>query len=375
MIPNGISGRHDEKPKVDPVPFLVTGPMQRASKLLFFVGIFLVVSVLWPYDPDANISSSAVRPLFAPAVFVSEPISTLPVPDYWLDETQKLILQGSGFLRTHKSIEGWQEFAVPANTLVPPGTDYLLVTPTARTPDGTPPSFELIFLSANEEYRHVPLLMDRPNKVDINEEMNDWAQDPNTRWQFWLANNIYSPTDVSIRIDAVRVSGPLPDRLEYEDRWGEDTVVRVYDQKGGLFDARITPSNRNPAVLLDTPSERPTMQLVPAMSVDELRVVLEYNSSTPSQLHYRPTLSYRGADLERTWEGQGVPPNVFERQSHGRFEWSLPVEPRMWDSPFALKTRWDVIINWRGESSDPPTMMEGDYHFWIEVHKARAATE
>lgn len=343
--------------------------MHRGPKLLVLVGVFLVVSVLWPYDPGAK-SGAPPAHRVAPYDFAEIPApSTLDFVDDWGSDSSKLLLVHRGSVPPSTVAQPHVRMSVPAGVRVLPGTDELVVTTTLSGAVDPRAALDLEFRAANDAYRRVPLFLDRANRIDVDEAMNDWSPDPHSRWQFWLASRSAAPLQVDVTVEIVRAPGALPGFVEYDARWGKQDVVLAWDQKGSLFDARVGPSGG--ANGLQTPSEAPAMRMIPPRGVGELHIVLAYNSSSPTDLHYRPSLSYRGADKENPyWEEQGAPPTqALRQQRDGRFEWTLPVEPRMWDSPFAERTRWDVVVNWRGDNGDAPVYMEGDYHFFIEVRR------
>lgn len=355
--------------------------MHGASKLFYLVGVFLIVSVLWPYDPTTDTAEyfrTAPRP---PLVFPTfEPPSYVAFEDRWENATTKFI-----FLQDATVLPGFPVVvSVPLGRTILPGTEYLVFAHDIRNPDGSPSDVQLAFTGANGAGWRVPLV-GAETKVRIYEEMNDWSPDPNTRWGFTLATDGGAVVVHRLRLDIQRVEGRLPDAVEYEDGWNRERTVRVHEGRGALYDARIVSgeplgdtSTGMPGArpgLGSTPPDVPVLGRVPARNVAELQIELVYNSSTPSELHYRPTLFFRGANLDAgEWEAQDLPPTLADPAPRGgRFMWRLPIDPEMWDSPFASQTRWQVMVNWRGETTDYPVYMDGDFHFWMDVHRATSA--
>lgn len=353
--------------------------MRRASKLLFLVGIFLVVSVLWPYDPTTDTADAVRMSPRTPLVFPQfDPPSFLVMEDQWNGATSK-------FIFTHNNVSVLPGFPytldVPVGRTILPGTEFLLFTHDIRNADGTASDVLLSLRGANGAGWSVPLTA-ASTTIRIDEEMNDWAPDPATRWTFWLSTDKIAVVVDSLRLDLIKMDGPMPDLIDYDDRWEEGRVVRIFDQRGDLYDARVGPGEPRsetygtgqaaPALVGSTPPDQPGLKQVPARDVAELHVELLYNSSTSRELHYRPTLFFRGANLDSPeWQVSAMPPTVSDPDlQEGRFAWRLPIDPEMWDSPFAPQTGWEIAVNWRGETTDRPVYMDGDYHFWMEVHKA-----
>ena len=352
--------------------------MQRASKVLFLVGIFLVVSVLWPYDPTTD-TSDAVRMSTRPAlVFPTfDPPSFLVMEDAWDGATSKFI-----FMYDVKHVLPGTPVTldIPSGRTILPGTEFLLFTHDVKNLDGSPSDVLLTLRGANAAGWNVPLTA-ASTTIRVDEEMNDWAPDPRSRWTFTLSTDKIGVIVEGLRLEILKTDSPLPDLVQYEDRWADSRVVRIYDQRGALYDARVGPGEPRteqfgapaPRVMAlgSTPPDQPALKQIPPRDVAELHIELLYNSTTPSDLHYRPTLFFRGANLDAPhWEISDMPPTVSDPDvENGRFAWRLPIDPEMWDSPFASNTGWHIAINWRGDSTDSPRYMDGDYHFWMDVHK------
>jgi hypothetical protein len=346
--------------------------MHRASKVLLLVGVFLVVSVLWPYDPTTDTSDAvhlSSRPTITFAQF--EPPSYLVFEDRWFGASTKLIFTDTVTVLPNVPVR----LAVPPGRTILPGTEYLVLSHDIRTVEGAAGDAHLAFVGANGSGWEVPLA-GPTTTIKVYEEMNDWAPDPNTRWTFVLSTDKGPMTLNGLRLDIQRLETDLPDLVEYDDGWDDQDVVRIHSQRGELYDARVGPGEpgfeaRTGAPVVSTPPDHPTIKRVPARDVAELHVELTYNSTTDSNLHYNPTLFFRAANVQGSgWTEQGLPPTIQKRaEEGGRFVWHLPIGPEMWDSPFAAQTRWQVAVNWRGESTDRPVYMSGDYNFWIDVIK------
>jgi hypothetical protein len=102
---------------------------------------------------------------------------------------------------------------------------------------------------------------------------------------------------------------------------------------------------------------------------------LYYNSSTPTQTHYRPLLSWHGADRRASFERVTVPPEQQAiQQQNGFYRWTIPVEPRHWDSPYANSTAWKIEAYWSGRAAQNINMggvtyMDGDYHLLVRAFR------
>jgi hypothetical protein len=345
--------------------------MRRTSKVLFLVGIFLVISVLWPYDPTTD-TADAVRSVARSSfsLLPMEPKTYVFMNDEWQGETSRVLFQRD--VTVFQGIP--QTVALPKGERILPGTEYLVFSHDVRTMDGQPSDVSLRLHGANGAGWPV-VLTGEVTRIQITEEMNDWSPDPETRWTFSLSTDKGAIRVQRLKLEIVKSDSPLPDLLPYNDRWQGERRVRIFDQGGALNDARVASRQSmgySAGPLTSTmPPDVPYLRNVPPRGVDELHIALVYNSSTPSEVHYRPTLFFRGADLTAPdWEVQGMPPTLADpRNTDGRFEWRMPIDPRMWDSPFAPQTGWTVEVNWRGESTDLPVYMSGNYHFWMEVHK------
>lgn len=346
--------------------------MLRATKFILLVGGFLVVSILWPYDPttdtsDAFQSSSRSALVFPPF----DPPAYLVFEDRWDGMKSKTVFTMDATVLPNLPLV----LSVPEGRTILPGTEHLVFTHDIRNADGAPGSAKLLFHGANGAGWQATLA-GATTRIHITEEMNDWSPDPNTRWSFVLSTDGSAVTLGGLRLDIQRGDDDVPGLLEYEDRWGDGTVVRIFDQRGDLYDARIVATDPRSEAgphappFGNTPPDAPLIRHVPPRDVGEMRVELLYNSTTGSDLHYRPTLFFRGASLSNEWVEQGMPPTTSKRaEKEGRFLWHVPIEPYMWDSPFAPRTSWEVVVNWRGDSADQPVYMDGDYHFWVEVDK------
>lgn len=353
--------------------------MQRASKVLFLVGIFLVVSVLWPYDPTTD-TADAIRSSIRPAlVFPTfDPPSFLLMEDQWGGASSKFIFMYD-VVNVLPGLPVTLE--VPSGRTILPGTEHLLFTHEIQNADGSPSDVLLSLRGANGAGWDVPLTA-ASTTIGVDEEMNDWAPDPRSRWTFTLSTDKIAVVVSGLRLEILKTDSALPDLIEYEDRWQDSRVVRIYDQRGDLYDARVGPGEPRtdtfgaptPRVAAwgTTPPDEPAIKQVPPRDVAELHIELLYNSTSPSDLHYRPTLFFRGANLNSPeWEVSDMPPTVSDPDvKDGRFAWRLPIDPEMWDSPFGSQTRWQIAVNWRGDSTDSPRYMDGDYHFWMDVHKS-----
>lgn len=350
--------------------------MGRALGVLAWIGALLTVTLLVPYDDKAE----PVRTRsFSFAIFEEAPpdpaLVWVPMPDEWGQATTKLILNQS--FRTSYSLNpsavtccsSAMRVQPDPGVRISPGTRWINITLQLKDPN--PPAVFVAFdlRAANEWVRSVALRDRFTTTVAVDEEMNDWAPDPDTRWTFAVRASAPVGLEGIIRVEIGRPAEPLPATYAFRERWGGAPVVAMFDQRAALRDANVL-SPMSVPVYGSQPPENPRLRALPPLGVEELRVVLYYNSSsTPSELHYRPLLSWAGADRAgEGWEQERVPPQVAHRQSqHGSYEWRLPVEPRMWDSPFAKASRWNLFLNWHGEPSNAVTWMDGDFHFRIEA--------
>ncbi|MBI2077237.1 MAG: hypothetical protein HYT80_02530 [Euryarchaeota archaeon] len=341
--------------------------MRRTSNFLIGIGLFLLVSLLWPYDPEepaagpSTHGSRASREPSSPAEF-----EFLVPSDEWGGVVKRTIFSDSFNFNVGN---GYRErpFSLPDGVRIPPGTRWLNFTVETTALDGSSPPVDLWVTTANDVRRHFKLEHGIPVATRVSDEWADWTADPDSRWRWSLGTSTTGSVTGRLRIDISR-DGPLPGPQYILDRWRDRNAVRVFDQRAQLMD--FNPAGQETSTATSQPQATPRLRLQPATGVEQLFVELRYNSSTPTEFHYQPFLWYRGADKVDTWEKSALPPAVAKPAAeNGYFLWRLPVEPRMWDSPFAQQTRWQVHVNWYGSATDSPTLMQGDFQFTIDAKR------
>lgn len=342
--------------------------MRRTSNFLIGVGLFLLISLLWPYDPEDPAASKGL-------VMKRTWTSTMPIGfelikpvDEWGDEVTRTIYDAPFSFAV---ATGYREkvLTIAPGVRVPPGTHWINVTAETSALDGTRPIMDLWFTTSNDVQRLLQLHHEETVATRVADEWADWAPDPDTRWRFLLATSEPGYVNGRLRIEISR-DGPLAAPQFVPDRWNGKDSVRVFEQRAVLWDMNPTGQQSSSLAGGSQPNSAPRLRLQPATGVEQLVVLLRYNSSTPTDFHYRPLLDYRGADREDSWERVALDPyDAKEATRDGYYAWKLPVEPRMWDSPFADHTRWQVRVNWHGNSPQTPTLMNGDFQFSIDARR------
>lgn len=349
--------------------------MFRALSVLGWIGALLTATLLVPYDDKAE--PVRTRSYSFTSFEATEPDPNLvwvPLPNEWGAATQKVVLDrefranGPATVGTLGCCSYVAPLRLDYGVKISPGTRWLNVTLDLKDSPSPLYGTYLEYRAANDLSRTVQLRDGATVLVAVDEEMNDWSPDKETRWTF--AIRATGPLEGKVRIEIFRPEGPLPETYAFRERWGGAPVVPLFDQRAALRDAKVLSSTAVPA--FSQPPESPRIRGLPPLGVHELRVILYYNSTTHPDLHYRPLLSFAGADKlpGEGWEQERVPPQVANRQTRpqsGSYAWSLPVEPHMWDSPFAKTSRWIFYLNWHGEATNTATYMDGDFHFRIEA--------
>lgn len=346
--------------------------MTRPWTFLLAIGGFLTVSMLVPFGPATEPPHAAPRargvallpPSLPPGVWEFE------ARDEWNGEDQAVLLEDRFSLAGATPGSSTRHvLRVPAEARVFPGTARMVFTVSVLD-GGAETPVSIHYRSSDDRTGSLAFAGTGTHVLHVFESMNDWNLDPGTRWTF--AASTEAPVGVSLLVRIEIVRGQSRDLVEqFPSLWGGRSEVALLREAGPLEDAGIL--GQSPTqVLGQRPSPAPRLSRPPPVGVDWLEVTLRYNSTTDRSLHYRPILSWRGADVEApAWEVRGAAPDRVQRANRdGLFEWRLPVEPRMWDSLFGMGTRWALQVDWSGGVQ--AYHMEGDFSFRVVAHRSGA---
>jgi hypothetical protein len=353
----------------------------RATYAVILVGSFLIASLLVPFDYKQRPTSAAhVHPEAAsvaapPTQFVlPHGLNEMPFPDGWEGERSKTLFDQQMTLPGTSGLnDQWVKVPIPGGERVLPGTRWVNVS--VETTAASTQDYTILADHRTADDRHYARNLDKAGaySVVVEEEMNDWSPDQDTRWVFGLAQTGVTTMTVKVHIEIARTADPLPIVVLFKDPWKGAERAKLYDQSDRLRQAQVWKAG---VPLPDDHAAGTTpLRGVPTLDVARIVIDLWYNSSTPSDMHFRPVLSWRsphGAALGG-YEHANVAPDGQERGSvGGHFVWSIPVEPDMWDSLFAAHTRWAIDVNWYGDGqSVSDSYMDGNYH--LEMVAQRTA--
>ncbi|MBI2078578.1 MAG: hypothetical protein HYT80_09475 [Euryarchaeota archaeon] len=300
------------------------------------------------------------------------------VHDYW-DGRQAIVLFDKRIQQGTPSVNfgsiGFPLDPGEGQTVIP-GTRWINATVNWTNRMPTTPALYFEYRTPTGATGRLPVPPNAALSIPLNTSMNDLPHAHITQWSFaLLATTSGGPTliqlDFHARIEIVRTPGELEPSPPHPDRWGANTTVVLSQASGPLRDA-------NPSIVAvgGRPALEPRLLAVP-WDTTTVRILFQYNSSTPEQFHYDPSLSYHGAD-RTTMERNTVRPNESRpAQRDGRHVWTIPVEPRMWDSPYADASLWGLRFSWFGNlqgsnnvvSMGRPVVMDGDYRLAVEAHR------
>jgi hypothetical protein len=348
--------------------------MMRATSAILLTGLLLVGTLLVPYDyatRNAQPKNFAAQP-FSPPPRLDVPAGKILVafPDLWEDQTTLTLFEGKVYIpQTIGVSPGVAEIFLPSGSKVLPGSRWLNTSVDAPAQPNDA-QFDFEFVSADDRRGVRGLHNHGSYDMRLEESMNDWSPDSFTRWRFLVYNNGMDAIQAHVKITIARDAGPLPAHVFVVDRWQNQDTRVVYDHKdvlrqNTLWRASVPlPEERGPAK--DVP-----LRGVPALELQELRVHLYYNSSTSADVHYRPLLSWnspRGDYYSN--DRANMPPTQESRGATGHFLWRIPVQPEMYDNVLGSRSRWQISVNWHGNSTDVQEYhMEGDFHFTILAHR------
>lgn len=298
------------------------------------------------------------------------------IHDYWNGQNELLVYDDDvtyqGFLTEDEG--RFVTLTPPDGAMVIPGTRWINVTMHATTTVVGEIDYAFYYRAANQETNETPIAPEEELSLPVVEEMNDLPHSGVTQWSFALV--LYSSpsttpdwadAEFSVVITIGKKPGPLPVAPPHPDHWnGADSLLR-FEERGALDSVLGTGSEQPPM--------QPQSQLIPPLTATVV-VRFDYNSSTDPNLHYRPELSWKGADRKQGMEELHAPPaNSAYRQQGGFAEWTIDVEPRMWDSFYASNSSWNFGIDWvRTEAAVVevpfgPVWMDGDYQLVITAHR------
>lgn len=165
------------------------------------------------------------------------------------------------------------------------------------------------------------------------------------------------------------------DRSNARDSWGTATKRTLYDASGPLYEffglgSQLRPDNQPagfPALNGTVPNETATVD-----------VGFAYNSTAPGGFGYHVLMSWHGADTSN--EGPYSAPNQTQKGGNSEVDaWRVAVAPRMWDSPHANTTRWQIAMSYDGQPGSnghggaSNAYVDGDYHLWVVISRASSA--
>ncbi|HEX9816015.1 MAG TPA: hypothetical protein VGB18_03455, partial [Candidatus Thermoplasmatota archaeon] len=208
--------------------------------------------------------------------------------------------------------------------------------------------------------------------INITDATADPPHSLSSHWHFWVAVDTGGPMDSAsgwFNITIERPPGPLPLAAPHRDFWGESKSIEIYSESGRLHEV-LTLGADNPYTGEGLPSwaiEFPDDSIVPP-STSQLDLLFRYNSSSPPQLDFKPLLNWKGADRLDP-EAEGMPPTTHEfSPAGGVIQWTIAVEERMWDSPYANRTAWLLLIDWTGQTEVvAPTYHDGTYTLTVQA--------
>lgn len=210
--------------------------------------------------------------------------------------------------------------------------------------------------------------------INTTESSDDLPHEQTSRWVFSTFYHTLVPATtlpVSIKVEIFRGPGELPVAPPHPDFWKQNRTLALYEANGTLDDVGgIDPLDAGPP-------RRYVPQQPPVVPIETTHLTLRvyYNSSTPTQLHYAPALSWHGADHRAGFERRGVAPtreNV--ASAGGYYVWVLNVLPRMWDSPYANRTDWAIEVAWHDQDANGQPVgaqaMEGAFHAMLVADRS-----
>lgn len=207
--------------------------------------------------------------------------------------------------------------------------------------------------------------------LNVTESVTDLPHTSQTRWRFWVTagGGIPGTTyNVQINIDAVRGEGAIPAEPPHPDHWRNKSRLLLLAHQGPFNEA--LGQNDLPGL-----GEHPGFDFTPTTGIippsTDLLVVKAYlNVTSPVETAPQPVLNFRGAD-RRDPEESRLPPTASTSSANAlQWEWRVNVEPRMWDSPYAVATSWKIFIDWHGGTGPASaTYTQGDVAVFVEAHR------
>ncbi|MBI2077780.1 MAG: hypothetical protein HYT80_05325 [Euryarchaeota archaeon] len=254
-------------------------------------------------------------------------------------------------------------------TMIIPGTRWINATVTWTSSDSAPGKTVYLGWSA-ADHRTSGQFPDVKSgsilSIPVNESLTDLPHARTTRWSFLLLlEGRAGAVSGHISLTIARPEGPLPLAPAHPHLWGFNRSLTALDESGRLC-AGVCPSGGK----MPRNQLRWTTPPIVPFDTERVRILFWFNSTTPSAGWFHPLLSWHGADrygFERT----DVAP---QPGSPTALEWTIDVEPRMWDSPYASETSWGVRVSFEGQTGTlgnfPPSYMDGNYHLRVEFQRS-----
>jgi hypothetical protein len=349
--------------------------------VVFALALSLLFSgcVLGPADPNPPQDGGDAHLVRDPSdySYLDDPTnaSRPHIHDYWGDRTEIEVLD-KVFHLTFNRFEGasdtlgrYSTFVyLPEGSTVFPGTALVNITVEWSSPDAVQKSLTVHWWAANPEYNGMadfPTGSSTTISVPSNDTTNDLPHTTASAWRLRLSmSGSAGSMDVRVGVLIHRQAGELALAPAHPDLWGNNTSLTLHDGSGALSRPEASPSQK--------PPQYPRVENLTPAHATQVHVYLAYNSTTARDLHWKPVLSWHGADRHKGhWERERTSPSEHRSGPGGELLlWIIPVEPRMWDSPYASESQWTFEFDY--ESSRLPTSyMKGDYHLWIEARRGQ----
>lgn len=304
------------------------------------------------------------------------------VHDYWNGRSEVVLVEAPFQLSSRGAVDSLPrapraDFALiplPEGATVFPGTATINVTVQWSSSDTWAKRVAVYAVSPNQrafEISDAP--SGRTHALRLNE--SDWDL-PHSTLSRWSASISLRGMGIapggsasgSIRLVIIRSNEPVRPSPPHPDWWKGNASVVLESARGPLLEAgglgpTVAPGQQPPEYVSN-------FSLIPVVPIgtERFTVRLEFNSGTNPAVHYQPLLAWKPAD-KRNYEMRGVRPTSEPKA----WVWNVPVEPRMWDSPYATNTGWTLgFPHHQGGYPWGPTLMSGDWRLTLSASQTRA---